>query len=180
MKIDKSQLIIKKLTENELDIYLEYIAYVKVNMEHPEWLGNFSKEDLAFLMNNNTEIYIWTFGENLEKPFTDINQFVGSGIIIPSTQKDLEKFLQIDSNFEEVIDMGPEAVHPDYIGNGLQSDIIIYLENVAKEKGYKYALGTVAPDNIYSIRNLLKNDYEIVARVELKRGTREVLRKKLV
>ena len=28
--------------------------------------------------------------------------------------------------------------------------------------------------------DIMKNDYEIVARVELKRGTREVLRKKLV
>ena len=80
-------------------------------------------------------------------------------------------------NYEEVIDFGPEAVHPDYIGNGLQSDVIQYLEKAAVKNGYKHGLGTVDPDNIYSIHNLLVNNFEIATRVFLSRGTRDVLRK---
>ena len=30
----------------DLDEYIEFREMVKQNMEHPEWLGDFSKEDL--------------------------------------------------------------------------------------------------------------------------------------
>lgn len=177
MEINKSQLIVRKLHLEELDAYMDFINYVKAHMEHPEWLGEFSKEEYAKMLNSNSIIYVWTFSENINKPFTDVNQFVACGMIIPARKKDLEKFNQTELKYKEVIDFGPEAVHPDYIGNGLQSDVIQYLEKVAVAQGYKHALGTVAPDNIYSFRNLLKNDFEVVAKVELSRGTRSVLRK---
>ena len=176
MKIDKSKLVIRKLEIGEIDAYLGFIKYVKANMEHPEWLGEFTKEEYISMLGNNSVIYIWTFHENESKMFTDLDQFVACGMLIPSRQKDLDNFLQTDLNFEEVVDFGPEAVHPDYIGNGLQSDVIKFLEKNADEK-FKHGLATVDPDNVYSMRNLLNNGFENVARVELKRGTRDVLRK---
>ena len=180
MLINKSQLIVRELAMEELDTYIEFIKFVKSHMEHPEWLGEFTREDYEWMLNNNSHIYVWTLFENINLVFTDINQFVACGMIIPARQKDLEKFLQTDLSYEEVVDFGPEAVHPDYIGNGLQSDVIKYLEKVSVTKGYKHALGTVDPENVYSIRNLIKNDFEVVTRVELKRGTRDVLRKEII
>jgi hypothetical protein len=180
MKIDKNKLIIRKLDISEIDAYVDYIKYVKAHMEHPEWLGEFTKEELNSMLSDNSCIYVWAFDENNNKPFEEINQFIATGMLIPSRQKDLDKFLQSDMKFEDVIDFGPEAVHPDYIGNGLQSDVIQFLEKIGLEKGFKSGLATVDPDNIYSIRNLLKNDFENVARVELKRGTRDVLRKNIL
>ncbi|MBR3281575.1 MAG: hypothetical protein IKI57_07080 [Clostridia bacterium] len=177
MLIDKSQLIVRELAMEELDPYLEFIKYVKAHMEHPEWLGEFTREDYVWMLNNGSHIYIWTLFENINRVFTDINQFVACGMIIPARQKDLEKFLQTDLKFEEVADFGPEAVHPNYIGNGLQSDVIQFLEKEAVKKGFMHGLGTVDPDNIYSIRNLIQNGFKVVTRVELKRGTRDVLRK---
>ena len=177
MIIDKSQLIVRELVLEELDVYMDFIKFVKEHMEHPEWLGEFTRDDYVWMLSNGSCIYIWSFFDNIQKDFTDINQFVACGMLIPARKKDLKKFKQKDLHYEEVIDFGPEAVHPDYVGNGLQSDVIQFLEKVAKKKGYKHGLGTVDPDNVYSIRNLLKNGFEIVARVELTRGTREVLRK---
>ncbi len=177
MNIDKSKLMIRGLELSEIDAYLEYIAYVKAHMEHPEWLGDFSKEDLTWMLNNGSYIYVWTQNENMNKPFENTNQFIASGMLIPARQKDLDKFMQTDLDYKKVADFGPEAVHPDYIGNGLQSDVIQYLEKIASQNGYIHGLSTVDPDNIYSIRNLLKNDFKVVSRVHLSRGTRDVLRK---
>ncbi len=177
MTIDKSGLIIRVLDLSELDAYLEFIKYVKAHMEHPEWLGEFTKEDYTWMLNNGSYIYVWSFLENVRSDFTRVDQFVACGMLIPAREKDLKKFLQTDLDYKEVIDFGPQAVHPDYIGNGLQSDVIKFLEKAARNKGYKYALGTVDPDNIYSINNLLKNGFKVVERVELSRGTRDVLRK---
>ena len=177
MFINKSQLIVRQLVLSELDAYLDFISYVKAHMEHPEWLGEFTKEEYISMLNNRSCIYVWSLADNVNKNFTDICQFVACGMLIPARQKDLEKFLQTDMSYEEVADFGPEAVHPDYIGNGLQSDVIQYLEKVAKDRGYKHGLGTVDPENVYSINNLLKNNFKIVDRVQLSRGTRDILRK---
>ena len=177
MKIDKSLLNIRKLTVAELDVYMEFYQFVKDHMEHPEWLGDFTKEAFNELISTNSCIMVWTFLEPTES-LTKIDDFVAAGMLIPARQKDLEKFLQTDLKAEEVIDFGPEMVHPDYVGNGLQSDVIQHLEGMSKELGYKHALGTVDPDNFYSWRNFLKNGFKEVARVELKRGTRNVYRKK--
>lgn len=43
MKLDD----LKCIDDNiDLDKYIEYREYVKSNMQHPEWLGDFTKEDL--------------------------------------------------------------------------------------------------------------------------------------
>ena len=177
MFIDKSKLIVRELALEELDCYLNFIDYFKEHMEHPEWLGTFTRDEYVWMLSNNSHVYIWTLIDNINQVFTDFNQIIASGMIIPARQKDIDKFLQTDLKYEEVVDFGPEAVTPNYVGNGIQSDVISYLEKTSAQMGYRHALGTVDPENIYSIRNLIKNGFEIVARVELKRGTRDVLRK---
>ena len=55
---------------------------------------------------------------------------------------------------------------------------MVYMEetsNVATvENGYKYAVTTIHPDNIFSIRNVLKDDFKKVGSKEFKRGPREI------
>ncbi|MBR6253054.1 MAG: hypothetical protein IKR04_04355 [Clostridia bacterium] len=179
MKIDKSKLFVRKLKEDELSTYMKFVRHVKKNMEHPEWLGEFVKRDYIRMFNNGAAIYIWTNFENMNKKFTSIDQFVACGMLIPARKKDLTKFMQDDLEYKEVVDFGPEMVHPDYIGNGLQMDVLEYLERIAVGQGYKHCLGTVDPENVYSLRNLLKKNFEISTKVELKRGPRLVLRKDL-
>ena len=46
------------------------------------------------------------------------------------------------------------------------------------EQGYKYAVGTIHPDNSYSIINLLKYDFELVGTKKFTRGIRNIYIKK--
>ena len=40
--------------------------------------------------------------------------------------------------------------------------MLLKLDEYCKEKGYENCIGTVHPDNIYSINNITKDDFKIV------------------
>lgn len=169
MKIDKGNIIIEKLEIKDIDDYIRFVDNVKSSMSHKEWLGDFEKEDYKYLLSNGSMIYIWKYN----------NEIVASGMLIPATQKDLVKFNLKELDVEIVMDFGPEMVAQDYRGNGLQKDILLYLLNICKNTGYKYAITTIHPENIYSISNVEKVGFKINGEVTLKRGQRLILVKKI-
>lgn len=161
---------LKRIDDNiDLDKYIEYREYVKSNMQHPEWLGDFTKEDLEKLLSSGTKIWIY---------YLD-NDFVCSMMSIPSSEKDMVKF-DLNLDYKEVIDYGPMFVNPKYVGNKLQYQMLKYLDEYVKSKGYKTAVGTIHPDNIYSINNLIKDDFILTGSRNFKRGKRNIYVKKLI
>lgn len=82
MKIDINKLVVKLIEENSLDEYMNLVTTTKKSMEHPEWLGDFSKEDYINLLKNNSKIYSWFY----------CNKMIAAGVMIPARQKDIEKF----------------------------------------------------------------------------------------
>ena len=53
------------------------------------------------------------------------------------------------------------------------------IDEYSKEIGFEYAETTVHPDNIYSINNLIKDDFKLVNTKTYKRGIRNIYLKKL-
>lgn len=53
------------------------------------------------------------------------------------------------------------AVLSDYRGNNLQQLLCNYIETIAINKGMKYLLATVSPDNIQSLNNFNKLGFEV-------------------
>ena len=86
---------------------------------------------------------------------------------------------EIDKNFKDVVDYGPMFVNSKYIGNGLQFQMLKELDKYCLNLGYKYAVGTIHPDNLYSINNLVKDNFEQVNQKQFKRGIRNIYLKKL-
>ena len=159
---------LKSISDNiNLDEYIKFREYVKMHMEHPEWLGDFTKEDLINMLNNNSKIWIY-YLDNIP---------ICSMMFIPSTEKDVSKF-ELNLNYKEVVDYGPMFVNPKYIGNGLQYQMLREIDKYSISLGYKYSAGTIHPDNIYSINNLLKDGFEYKSTKEFKRGIRNIYLKK--
>lgn len=152
----------------DLDKYINFREKVKQNMKHPEWLGDFSKEDIEDLLKNGSKIFV----------FFKNDKEVCSTMIIPSTSRDIEKF-GLDINYKETIDYGPTFVDDKFRGNRLQLQMTKYLDEYSIKKGYKYAVSTIHPDNIYSIRNLKEDCFEEIGYKEFKRGPRKIYMKKL-
>ena len=159
---------LKCISENiDLDSYISFKDKVKQKMEYPDWLGDFSKEDLKKMIKEGSKIWVYYLED----------EPVCSMMLIPATDKSLNKF-EIDLDYKQVMDYGPMMVNPNYIGNNLQYQMLKQSDSYSFNKGYKYALSTVHPENIYSINNLLKDNFEFISQKELKRGVRNVYLKK--
>ena len=53
------------------------------------------------------------------------------------------------------------------------------LDEISRKKGYRYAVVTVHPDNMYSIRNLEKDKFKLINTKNFERGTRNIYLKEL-
>ncbi len=163
MKIDLNNIKIHQFQVNEIDEYLEFINKVKSTMDYPEWLGDFTKEDLVNLLSNNSYGFFFKYNDTI----------IATSILIPATKKDIDKF-ELDLDYTKTMDYGPEAVDKSVQGNGIQSFILKKMDEFSKEKGYKYAISTVHPENIYSIRNMELNGFKFHKEKEFSRGIRNI------
>ena len=74
---------LKCINENiDLNKYILFRDSVKSNMEHPEWLGDFSYDELQDVINNNGRIWLYKLNNNN----------VCSMMVIPSAEKNMNKF----------------------------------------------------------------------------------------
>lgn len=148
--------------------YIKFRELVKENMPNPEWLGDFTKEELIEILNNNTKIWIYYLNK----------EPVCSMMLIPSTEKDISKF-ELNISHTLAVDYGPIFVNPKYQGNGLQYQMLQILDKYVKEHNYKYIITTIHPDNIYCIRNFLKDDFKLINQKVFKRGPRNIYLKEI-
>lgn len=153
----------------DLNVYIEYINYVKSNMEYPEWLGDFTIDDLKSMIETGSKIWIYTIN----------NDFVCSMMFIPSDKKGLNKMGLENYDEKAVAECGPIMVSPKYLGNNLQYQLLKQLDEYCKLMRYTYLCSTIAPDNMYSINNFIKNGYECVGQKTFKRGIRNIYFKQL-
>lgn len=160
MKLDDLKCVSQDIN---LDEYISFREMVKGAMTEPHWLGDFSKDKLLSLFDNNSKIWIY---------YLD-NEPVCSMMLIPASEKSISSY-SLDLDFSEVVDYGPIFVNPKYVGNGLQSQMLKTLDEFALELGYKYAIVTVHQDNIYSIINILKDNFELILTKEFTRGIRNI------
>lgn len=151
---------LKCICENvNLEDYLSLYKYVRDIMEHPEWLGTFEKDEVIDILNNGGKIWL----------YYDNDSLVCSMFYMPIKEKTLRKH-NVSYNESEVGSLGPIMVSPDYIGNGYQSGMMEVLDKYAQSINKKYIFTKVCSDNIYSINNMLKNNYQVVDIYDSERG----------
>lgn len=157
------------VSENvNLDDYLFLYKYVRDNMINPEWLGVFTKEEIIDILNNGGKI--WLYYDN------DI--IVCSMFYIPIKEKSLRKH-NVNFKEEEVGSLGPIMVRDDYVGHGYQRQMMEVLDKYVKSINKKYIFTKVCSDNMYSLNNMIKNNYEIVDTYIDMRGENKALIKEL-
>lgn len=155
------------INENvNLGKYLKFKDIVEKNMPHPDWLGDFTKKDLKKLLKNNAKIWIYYLNK----------EPVCSMMLKPSNQKELDRYYL---KSKETICYGSMFVNPKYVGNSLQYQMLKKLDEYSKKQGYKFAIGTIHPENKYSINNILKDNFLYIETLELPRGIRNVYLKLL-
>lgn len=148
--------------------YLKLYKYVRDNMPHPEWLGTFTEKEIIDILNNGGKIWL----------YYDAKTPVCSMLYIPANNKSLRKH-NISSDEKLTSALGPIMVSPDYLGNGLQNQMLKVFEDYCLSVNKKYIFTKVHKDNIYCINNILKNNYQVRDEYENERGMNLALLKKL-
>lgn len=163
--LEKFNCVNKKVN---LEDYLKLYKYVRDSMIHPEWLGTFTKEEIEDILSNEGKIWLYYDNENL----------VCSMFYIPINMKTLLKHnVNLDENL--VGSLGPIMVSPDYVGYGLQREMMDLLDNYCKSINKKYIFTKVCTVNIYSLNNMLKNNFKVVDEYLNERGKNTALIKEL-
>ncbi len=151
---------LKEVSNNvNIDEYLSLYKYVRDNMEHPEWLGIFTYNEIEEILNIGGKIWM----------YYDKNIPVCSVFYIPVSNKSLRKH-NINYDAKVTGSLGPIMVRKEYVGNGLQTAMMEVLNNYAKSICKDYMFTKAHSDNIYSIRNILKDGYNIVDEYKTERG----------
>lgn len=154
--------------EVNLDDYLKLYKYVRDNMEHPEWLGTFTLEEIKDILAYGGKIWLYYNDEDL----------VCSVFYIPSNQKSLNK-RKINTLESETGSLGPIMVSPDYVGHGYMLKMLAVFNEYCSSIGKKYVFTKAHSDNLYSINNMYKDGYELVDEYENERGRMSAFLKKL-
>lgn len=151
---------LKEVSSNiNINDYLWLYNYVRQNMTHPEWLGTFSKNEIIEILNNGGKIWL----------YYDQDMPVCSVFYIPSSNKSLRKH-HVDYDESVTGSLGPIMVRKEYVGNNLQIAMLEVINNYAKSLGKSHMFTKAHKDNIYSIRNILKDGYKIIDEYENERG----------
>lgn len=144
-KIDYNKLERFELDEENIDDYLGYFNLIKERMNNPEFMMDLSKEYLLKMIKRGSHIYVY-FYDNL---------MIASGMLLPCDYNAI-KLSGLNKDYHEVVEYGPQFVHPDYRGNHLQYFMIDDLRYIAKNLGFKYAIGVINENNEYSNNNAKK------------------------
>ncbi len=153
----------------DLDEYIRFRENVRDRMSEPSWLGDISKEGLQEMLDVGGKIWMYYDGEI---PVCSI-------MFIPAGDDVSEHLDMIDIDYMVTGDIGPLFVNFDYLGNGLQKQMLKVYDEYLKSKGYKYVMTTIHPDNVYCRQNMEEYGLKQVAQKVFKRGIRNVYFKEL-
>ncbi len=80
-----------------------------------------------------------------------------------------------EEELPKVAHMDSAAVLPRYRGNALQFRLMQAAEADLRAAGFRYLMGTVHPDNVYSMNNVLKQGYRVIGEKQKHGGKRRAI-----
>jgi len=167
--VSKRTLSQRICTLDDVHMLVEFQNYVVDHIGNKVIWGMYSYDYLVKTINNDGYIEL----------YYDEDTFVGFLMLIVNDLEEFNKYRVKDIKFEEASIYGGVMISPSYWGNELQKQMTERLETLSLEKGCKYILATVSPENSYSYKNLLDNGYKVIGEKEMGKGLRYILVKEL-
>lgn len=149
---------IKEANTEDISLINRIIQNVWQQMPYKDWFAPDDEQILQNLLqyNNGT---IW-------KAVVDNTNIIAGFLIVTYPGLDSENLgydisLSKDK-LSQVAHMDTIVVLPDYRGHRLQQKLTTYAESILKEKGFKYLMCTIHPNNVYSLNNMQKCGYKVI------------------
>lgn len=152
----------------DIDEYIEFYNYIKDSLDYKDFLGMFNKSDLINIRDNVGKIWMY----KLNKEIICTCMYIDGDI-------DTVNDFNLDYDYKDICELGQVMVNPKYRGNKLMYQMLQVFNNYCILNNKKYVITTAHPNNIYSINNMLDDNYEFKELFKLKRGDRNLYIKKL-
>ena len=65
IKIELEELDKYQIGKEDIDFYKKYIKEIRDAMERPEFLGEFTEDELEHFLDNNSYIYLYRYHDNI-------------------------------------------------------------------------------------------------------------------
>ena len=140
-------MIIRKLTLDDKEKLDALIEVIEENLADPNfWLPINDTAREHFFDDDWTEFYGMFDGEVL----------AAAAALFYNEHEFGESVKELNSGITGVAEIGRAMVHPEYRGSNLLYSINTKLVEVAREKGFRYLLATIYPENLPSQRSFIK------------------------
>lgn len=153
---------LEKLTVADAKQVMDIIKTVHDQMEHKEWYVIDDLDYYTYYLQEEN-------GAGYKAVDTENDTVGGVFVAIIPRKKELHLGYDIglsDEECKKVVVMDSVAILPAYRGQNLQYRLMQATEADLRERGYRYLIATVHPDNQVSLNNCLKQGYKIMATKE--------------
>lgn len=164
------QLVVRLVTPDEVDKVMALQRRVHENMPDPSQLAETGRDEIA--ESTRLDVCLGVF---------DGDRLAAFALMVANRESPSRNTGQKNGFIpRECVSFDTAFVDPDYRGLGMQRYLLQARDEIAVQLGAKYALVTVDPKNEFSLRNILSQGFEIIARKQLYGGLdRYVLKKDL-
>lgn len=157
-------------TTSDIARIIQLMTQVKKAMPQKEWFVDDNAEYLQHLLNGHGFILL---AEDA------ITQRLASFFMVkfPGLSEDNLGY-HLDFSEEKLLQcvhMDSCVVHPDFRGQHLQSRMATLAEQQLQPMPYRYLLGTIHPDNCYSLNSMLRCGYRVMKETTLYGGLARVI-----
>lgn len=158
----------RRAEEGDLPVIWELIREAKARVPSPDW---FETEDAAFAGKHIAEEGFTILVESGEEHPAVVGLMM---VRLPGGAADnLGTYLPLDEEeMGKVAHLEIAVVAPEAQGNALQYRLFCVAEEMLRERGYRYLMATVHPENRYSLVNMEKLGMKCVAEVKKYGGLR--------
>lgn len=176
MEDRKTDFRICRAAPDDFKVFADIIQTVWNNLDKKEWFVADNAEYTYEMLNT---------GKGIGYKAVDVNTGQVAGVFLTTMpglgEENLGRDIGLDrEELPLVAHMESVAILPEYRGHKLQYRLMQAAESELIEKGFKYLMCTVHPENRYSRNNVLRQGYESVA-VKRKYGgyMREIFLKRI-
>ena len=170
INVEKRELVERDCTSRDLDMLVAFQKRVKSCMKIRNNWTIYKTKDLKEILEKDDFI----------KLYYDNDTFVGFSILRVNHGLDFEEKLGVDSipSDKTALVIGA-MIDPKYWGNKLQNQMLTRRKEIAREKGLRYMLSMVSPNNGHSYDNLVDANYKTIVDDQFEGGRRLILTKEL-
>lgn len=167
---------IERAAAHEFQTLADVIDAVWNQIENKDWFVADNSENIHDLLQEENGIGYKAIGKESGKI---------AGVFVVTFPGRQEENLGWDIGLPEeelvkVAHMESVAILPEYRGNGLQYTLMQTAEKELRQRGYRYLLCTIHPENTFSKDNAIRQGYEVVMTKEKYGGfMRDILLKKI-